>query len=102
MGSQEAYERQKAAFLALVRTTGNPEHALAFETLAERLEPVQLLASLALDEIEEETGDILAALGERDAKGLRHALVRYHRRRMQIPELIERLYCGNGDRNGGC
>src|SRR3954447_9824459 len=39
IAAQEAYERQNAVFLALVRMTGNPEHALTFETLAERLEP---------------------------------------------------------------
>jgi DNA-binding GntR family transcriptional regulator len=95
VAAQEAWERQNAVFLALVRRAGNPEHALTFETLAERLEPVQRLASLALDAIEQETDDILAALKAEDVKGLRRALVRYHRRRMQIaPELIERLYSG--------
>ena len=82
-------------FLALVRTTGSPEHVLAFETLAERLEPVQRLAQLALDAIELETDDILAALKQGDTKQLRRALARYHRRRMQItPVLIEQLYSG--------
>jgi DNA-binding GntR family transcriptional regulator len=94
--AQEAYERQNAVFLALVRMTGNPEHSLTFETLAERLEPVQRLAPLALDAVEQETDDILVALMANDARGLRRALVRYHRRRMQIaPELIERLYSGD-------
>lgn len=94
--AQEAYERQNAVFLALVRMAGNPEHAFTFETLAERLEPVQRLAPLALDAVEQETDDILAALTANDATGLRRALVRYHRRRMQIaPELIERLYSGD-------
>ena len=96
IAAQETLERQNAVFLALVRTTGNPEHVLAFETLAERLEPVQRLVSLALHAIEQETDDILAALKAKDTKGLRRALVRYHRRRMQIaPELIERLYSGD-------
>jgi DNA-binding GntR family transcriptional regulator len=91
----ESWARQKAVFLALVRMTGNPEHALTFETLAERLEPVQRLAALALDATEQETDDILAALKAKDTKTLRRALIRYHRRRVQIaPELIERLYSG--------
>jgi DNA-binding GntR family transcriptional regulator len=90
---QEVCERQSAVFIGLVRMTGNPEHVLTFETLAERLEPVQRLAALVLDAIEQETDDILAALKANDTRGLRRALVRYHRRRMQIAsELIERLY----------
>lgn len=94
--TREDCERQNAVFLALVRMTGNPEHVLTFETLAERLEPVQRLAALALDAIEQETDDILAALKANDRRGLRRALVRHHRRRMQIaPELIERLYSGD-------
>lgn len=91
--SQDAQERQNAVFLALVRMTGNPEHVLTFETLAERLEPIQRLAPLVLDAIEQETDDILAALKAKDIKQLRRALIRYHRRRIQIaPELLERLY----------
>lgn len=93
--SQDPQERQKAAFLALVRMTGNPEHLLTFETLADRLEPIQRLAPLVLDAVEQETDDILAALKAKDVKSLRRALVRYHRRRIQIaPELLERLYSG--------
>jgi DNA-binding GntR family transcriptional regulator len=90
---EELLERQNAVFLALVRTTGNPEHVLAFQSLAERLGPVQRLADLMLDAIEQETDEIVAALRLADTRRLRRALVRYHRRRMQIaPELIERLY----------
>jgi hypothetical protein len=73
--------------------TGNPEHVLTFESLAERLEPGQRLVPQVLDAIEQEAGDIVAALDAQDRKALRRALVRYHRRRLQIaPELIERLY----------
>jgi DNA-binding FadR family transcriptional regulator len=89
-------------FLALVRMTGNPEHMLTFEALAERLEPVQRLVPLVLDAIEQETDEIIAALNAQDRKGLRRALVRYHRRRMQIaPELIERLHSGDGPQHLG-
>lgn len=95
--SEDWQERQNAVFLALVRLTGNPEHLLTFETLAERLEPVQRLAPLVLDAVEQETDEILAALKAKDAKRLRRALVRYHRRRIQIaPELLERLHSGEG------
>jgi DNA-binding GntR family transcriptional regulator len=92
-GARGSHELQNAVFAELVRMTGNPEHVLAFESLAERLEPVQRLAPLVLDAIEQETDDIFAALKTSDMKRLRRALVHYHRRRMQItPELIERLY----------
>lgn len=95
--SQDPEERQKAIFLALIRMTGNPEHLLTFETLVERLEPVQRLAPLVLDAVEQETDDILEALKAKDVKRLRRALVRYHRRRIQIaPELLERLYSRDG------
>lgn len=97
LDSEDWQERQNAVFLALVRLTGNPEHLLTFETLAERLEPVQRLAPLVLDAVEQETDEILAALKAKDAKRLRRALVRYHRRRIQIaPELLERLHSGEG------
>ena len=102
IGDEEAYERQKAMFLALVRTAGNPEHMLTFETLTERLEPVQRLVPLVLDAIEEEADGIIAALNAGDRKGLRRALARYHRRRMQIaPELIERLHSGDRPEHSG-
>jgi DNA-binding GntR family transcriptional regulator len=93
IADEAVHERQNAIFLALVRMTGNPEHVLTFESLAERLEPVQRLVPQVLDAIEQEAGDIVAALDAQDRKALRRALVRYHRRRLQIaPELIERLY----------
>ena len=39
------------------------------------------------------TAEIIAAVESRDARALRAALVRYHRRRERIvPELLERLY----------
>lgn len=92
---EDSCERQYSLFLALVRMAGNPEHVAAFEALAQRLEPAQRLALLALDAIEQETDDVLAALKANDSRGLRRALVRYHRRRMLIaPELVERLYSG--------
>jgi DNA-binding FadR family transcriptional regulator len=87
--------RPSEFFLALVRTAGNPEHVLAFESLAGRIGPVQRLATLMLDAIGE-TDEIVAALRQADTRRLRRALVRYHRRRMQIaPDLIERLYSGD-------
>jgi DNA-binding GntR family transcriptional regulator len=93
LAGQEAHVWQNDVFLALVRTTGNPEHVIAFESLTERLGPVQRLANLMLDAIEQETHEIVAALRLADTRRLRRALVHYHRRRMRIaPELIDLLY----------
>jgi len=87
-----AHQRQNALFLALARTTGNPEHVAALEALSHRLEPVQRLERLFLDETEGETNDIVRALRSQDRKALRTGLVRYHRRRLRIvPELLARL-----------
>jgi len=87
-----AQDRQRALFLALAESTGNPEHVLALENIADRLEPVQRLEALLLDAVEEETGEIVAAIEANDRKALRRALLHYHRRRLQIvPELLERL-----------
>jgi DNA-binding GntR family transcriptional regulator len=97
IAGREGVERDRALFLALVAMSGNPEHAAALMGVADRLEPVQRAASQALDSIEQETDEILAALDSRDMRRLRRALVRYHRRRMKIaPELVERLYSGDG------
>ena len=86
-------ERHSALFLAIAQATRNPEHAIALEALADRLGPLQRLESLLLDAVEEETAEIVAAVERNDAKALRAALVRYHRRRERIvPELLERLY----------
>lgn len=93
-GRSEApmHERQNALFLALARTTGNPEHVAALEALSSRLEPVQRLERLFLDETEAETNEIVRALQAHDRKALRSSLIRYHRRRLRIvPELLARI-----------
>lgn len=87
-----AHERQNALFLALARSAGNPEHVAALEALSHRLEPVQRLEEMFLDETEMETADIDRALKEHDMKALRRSLVRYHRRRDRIvPGLLAKL-----------
>ena len=86
------HERCNAAFLALARSTGNPEHLNALATLTERIEPVQRLEDALLDAAEEESAEILTAIDGADRKRLRKALLHYHRRRERIvPELISRL-----------
>lgn len=86
------HERQNHLFLALVRTTGNPEHAAALEALGHRLEPVRRLEHLLLDETQSETDQIVQALQSNDRRALRSSLVRYHRRRERIvPELLALL-----------
>lgn len=86
------HERCNAAFLALARTSGNPEHLIALATLTERIEPVQLLEDALLDAAEEESAGIVTAIIDGDGKLLRKALLHYHRRRERIvPEVISRL-----------
>lgn len=88
----QLHERQNALFRLLALMSGNPEHVLAFDSLIERLEPVQRLESLLLDAIEEESNEISAAINRRDNRQLRRCLIRYHRRRTRIvPELLEKL-----------
>lgn len=85
-------ERQNELFRALARTSGNPEHLAAFESLSDRLEPVQRLERAFLDQMEGETEDIVRALKDHNRKALRGSLVRYHRRRLRIvPDLLARL-----------
>ena len=87
------HERCNAAFLALARSTGNPEHLIALATLTERIEPVQRLEDALLDAAEEESTGIVAAIASGDRKLLRKALLHYHRRRERIvPELINQLF----------
>jgi DNA-binding GntR family transcriptional regulator len=86
------HKRCNAAFLALARSTGNPEHLIALATLTERIEPVQRLEDALLDAAEEESAGIVAAILSGDRKLLRKALLHYHRRRERIvPEVISRL-----------
>lgn len=88
-------ERADAAFLALVRSTGNPEHAAALEALSERLRAVQRLEHLFLDQTETETNEILQALRADDRRALRRSLIRYHRRRLHVvPQLLAALLEG--------
>lgn len=90
-GSETSSERQNVIFLELARATGNPEHALALESLLERLEPFQRFEAEFLDALEEETTEIIQALGSGDRARLRSALLRYHKRRARIiPELLGR------------
>lgn len=89
------HELQNEVFLALARSTGNPEHLAALEGLTQRLEPVQRLEEAFLDETEAETAAIIQAVHAHDRNALRRALVRYHRRREKIiPELLERMSRG--------
>lgn len=86
------HEHPNAVFLALVRTAANPEHVAALESLLERLEPVERLEQLFLDETESETAEILRALQAHDSNALRRSLTHYHRRRLKIvPALIDQL-----------
>lgn len=91
-GAVPVHERSNAAFVALARSTGNPEHLNALSALNERIEPVQRLEEALLDAAEEESAGIVAAIKSDDRKRLRRTLVQYHRRREGIvPELIDRL-----------
>jgi DNA-binding GntR family transcriptional regulator len=86
------HDRQNSLFLALARSAGNPEQVAALESETQRLEPIQRLEQLFLDETEAETKTIVEALRARDRKALRSALVRYHRRRLRIiPDLLTSL-----------
>jgi DNA-binding GntR family transcriptional regulator len=87
--------RQNDLFLALARSTGNPEHLAALEALRQRLEPVQRWEETFLDQTDAETVSIVQAVQAGDRKALRRALVRYHRRRQKIiPELLTRMLQG--------
>jgi DNA-binding GntR family transcriptional regulator len=86
------HERQNTVFMALARSAGNPEHIAALDRLTQRLEPVQRVEQLFLDDTEAETAEIVRALRARDYQALRRGLVHYHRRRERIvPELLEHL-----------
>ena len=85
-------ERQNALFVAIARSSANPEHVLALQALAERLEPVRRMERLVLDELETETEAIVGAIRSGERKALRAALVHYHRRRERaVPELLALL-----------
>jgi DNA-binding GntR family transcriptional regulator len=88
----DEHERRRALFVAIARSTGNPEHLAALESVAERLQPLEQLEDMLLDEVALETEAICDALRAGDARQLRRRLVRYHRRRERIvPELLDRL-----------
>ena len=87
--------RQNHLFALLARSSGNPEHVAALETVTQRLEPVQRLEAMFLDALDAETSEILEALRANDRKALRSSLARYHRRREKIaPELLAALLHG--------
>lgn len=80
-------------FLALVQSTGNPEHILALEGVAERLQPIRRLEHLLLEHAEEEREEFQHAVEAANRGALRRAINRYHRRRIRIvPQLLERLF----------
>jgi DNA-binding GntR family transcriptional regulator len=85
-------QRQNALFLSIARLSANPEHVLALQALAERLEPVRRIERLVLDDLETETEAIVAAIHNGDRRALRASLVHYHRRRERaVPELLASL-----------
>ena len=85
-------ERQNALFVSIARLSANPEHVMALQALAERLEPVRRIERLVLDDLETETEAIVRAIHNGDRRALRGALVHYHRRRERaVPELLASL-----------
>lgn len=91
-GPEPDGQGQRDPFVELARSTGNPEHVAAIESLQERLQPFQKLEHEFLDGTDTETSDILSALKAKDRRALRSSLVRYHRRRQQIvPQLLALL-----------
>ena len=88
-------DQLRAVFSALARSTGSPEHIYAFESVSERLEPVEPVEDLLLEQVEDEADAICSALRAGDTRLLRKLLVNYHRRREKIvPELLARLEFG--------
>lgn len=95
LATASADEQQSELFLALGRSAGNPEHAAAIEAVTDRLEPVRRLEQAFLEEIGNETEEIVRSLRDQDWRALRNSLVRYHRRRDRIvPELLATLLRG--------
>jgi hypothetical protein len=85
-------DRQNAIFVEIAGSTANPEHVLALQALTQRLEPIQRLEELVLDDLEAETAAIAQAIHAADRKGLRRSLFSYHRRRKRVvPQLVALL-----------
>jgi DNA-binding GntR family transcriptional regulator len=83
---------RRELFVAIARATGNPEHVLALESVAERLEPLEALEDALLEGIQRETEAICSAIRSGDARLLKKLLAAYYRRREKIvPELLERM-----------
>lgn len=79
-------------FAALVQEAGNPEHIIALEAVAERLQLIERLEPSVLGGLQDEQADFAAVFKAGDHRRLRRAIVRYHRRRIRVvPELLERL-----------
>ena len=86
------FERLNVIFAKLAEASDNPEHSAALKNLTERLEPYHRSEREFLVAVEVETEQITSAIQANDIKGLRRALVQYHRRRDRIvPELLARL-----------
>lgn len=86
------HEQIRAMFTAIARSTSNPEHILALESIAERLEPLERLEDMLLKEVEAESQLIFDAIRSGNARLLRRRLLSWHRRRERIvPELLARL-----------
>lgn len=91
-GEGSCREKLRSVFAAIARSTGNPEHIHALDSVSERLEPVEPIEDLMLDQVELEADAICAAIRARNTRLLRKLLVNYHRRRERIiPELLARL-----------
>jgi len=86
-------DRQNAIFVEIAGSTANPEHVPALQALTQRLEPIQRLEELVLDDLEAETAAIVEAIRAADRKALRRSLFNYHRRRERVvPQLVALLH----------
>ncbi len=84
------FETLDAVLDVLASTSDNPEHVAAFRGLTDKLGPYRQFEQEVLEAIDTELEDIVAAISRNDAKALRRALVKYHRRRERVvPRLLE-------------
>lgn len=90
--SEEVVAATEALFFEVVRSSGNPEHALAIASAGDRLYPLRLIEAEVLSDVASEVRELIASLQSGETARLRRIITAYHKRRLRAaPYLVEAL-----------
>ena len=80
-------------FVEIVRSSANPEHAVALANVSDRLHAVRLIEPQILENVTQEISGLIHLFIQGNVPGLRRAIISYQKRRHRAaPYIVEALH----------